>query len=108
MTAGARNRKVMFQRYETVEDPFGGETKEWADYEPEWANVVYGSGSERREAAQEAGSLTATFYVLRNAKTQALTVKDRVSYDGATWDITSAVPSRTYNEEIEVTATRAT
>lgn len=106
MTAGRRNRRVTFQRFTTTETEMGGEIEDWADYATAFARVVHGSGQERREAAQESASVTATFYVLRNALTAGLTPKDRISWEGY-WDIVSAVPSLQFNREMEVTATRA-
>lgn len=85
----------------------GGDIETWVDYgTPMMARVVHGSGQERREAAQESASVSATFYVLRNPDTAALTPKDRLSWEGI-WDITSCVPSLQYQREMEITATRA-
>src|SRR3546814_7048096 len=81
--------------------------KTWTDYCTEWAAVNFGTGQERREAAQESASVSATFHVLRNSKTAALTVQDRISFEGAVWDITSAVPSREFNAGMDITAVRA-
>lgn len=96
----------MFQRFTATTDDYGDEVETWADYAEAWARVVHGSGQERRQAAQEAASVTATFYVLRNPLTAALTPKDRIEWEGS-WDIVSAVPSLEFNKEMEVTATRA-
>src|SRR3546814_2231885 len=64
-------------------DLYGHGEKTWTDYCTEWAAVNFGTGQERREAAQESASVSATFHVLRNSKTAALTVQDRISFDGA-------------------------
>lgn len=105
--AGARPHRVQFQRYTATTDDYGGEVETWADYGPAmFARVVHGSGQERREAAQENASVTATFYVLRTPTTAALNPKDRAVWNGP-WDITSAVPSLQFQREIEITAIRA-
>src|SRR3546814_3896582 len=70
-------------------------------------SVNFGTGQERLEAAQYGASVSATFHVLRNSKTAALTVQDRISFEGAVWDITSAVPSREFNAGMDITAVRA-
>src|SRR3546814_10196991 len=88
-------------------DLYGHGEKTWTDYCTEWAAVNFGTGQERREAAQESASVSATFHVLRNSKTAALTVQDRISFEGAVWDITSAVPSREFNAGMDITAVRA-
>lgn len=106
MSAGRRNRKIAIQRFTATTSDYGGDIETWADYASLFARVVHGSGQERREAAQEAASVSATFYVLRNDKTAALNPKDRIVWQG-TWDIVSAVPSLAFNREVEITATRA-
>src|SRR3546814_20405166 len=70
-------------------------------------SVHFGTGQERREAAQESASVSATFHVLRHSKTAALTVQDRISFEGAVWDKTSAVPCREFNEGMDISAERA-
>lgn len=107
MSAGRRNRKVMFQRATTTTDDYGGEVPDWLDYASALASVNFGTGQERREAAQEAGSIPATFRVLRNTATAALSVKDRISFDGGNWDITSIAPSRELNRYLDITAIRS-
>src|SRR3546814_5908084 len=82
-------------------DLYGHGEKTWTDYCTEWAAVNFGTGQERREAAQESASVSATFHVLRNSKTAALTVQDRISFEGAVWDITSAVRSEEHTSELQ-------
>lgn len=105
--AGQRNRKVVFERQGApFDDGYTTQPGAWATWCTEWAKVVFGTGAERRTAAQEQATLTATFHVLRNSKTAELTPLDRIQFDGGVWDIASVVPSRTLNAEIDVTATR--
>jgi head-tail adaptor len=106
-SATDRDRYVMFQRKTVVIDDYGGEIATWADFAGEWVGISFGTGQERREAAQEAGSAPATFYALRNSLTASLSVTDRISYDGSFWDITSVVPSKERNVGVDVTAVRA-
>lgn len=106
MSRGKFNRRVLFQRFTATTSEMGGEIEAWADYATAWARVIHGSGQERREAAQEAASVRATFYVLSNPLTAALTPKDRIVWNG-NWDIISAVPSIEFNKEVEITAVRA-
>lgn len=107
-----RPHRVMFQRLgEPVDDGYTTRPGQFADYAAEFARVIYGSGREQRQAAQESASQTATFEVLSNPKTRALTVTDRVCYpvsdpDPAkwpAWDI-QAVVDLGYNEGVRVTA----
>ena len=106
MKAGPRNRKIEIQRATTTTDEYGGEVSAWATYCTEWAGVTFGTGQERRQAAQEQSSLTATFFVLDNAKTRAVKTTDRISFDGGFWDIASNVPSKEFNAGRDISAVR--
>ena len=104
MAAGKRNTLITLQRATMVKDDHGGETPSWAEYCEEWASVSFGSGQERREAAQESATQTATFRVLAHPLTLALAPTDRVAgYLGANWDITDVAP---YESEVAFTAVR--
>lgn len=106
MRAGVRDQLISFQRDTgTGKDSHGGKTATWTAYTQAWAQVVFGTGQERREAAQEAASTSATFRVLPTPLTLALTTRDRIGgYLGADWDITSVVPLG--RDGVEVTAIR--
>jgi SPP1 family predicted phage head-tail adaptor len=106
VTAGRRNRRVVFQRFTTTTNDYNEEIEVWADYATAFASVSFGTGQERREAAQETASAPATFQVVRNPLTAALTTRDRISFLGGLWDITSVVPSRDFQRFIDITATR--
>lgn len=102
-----RPHLITFQKFmETGRDDFNAPIVEWADHARAYAAVLFGTGAERREAAQEAGSSPATFRTLYSPKLAAVEVKDRVNFKGADWDITSAVPIG-FQEGFEFTATRA-
>lgn len=105
MKTAPRNRKIIIERKSVTEDDYGGEIETWATYATEWAEVIYGSGKEQREAAQLNGSLPATFEVLANTKTLAVTELDRISFDGATWNIV-APPARLGRDGVRIQAVR--
>src|SRR3546814_16912198 len=75
--SGPRNRKIIIERFTATTDDYGHGEKTWTDYCTDWAAVNFGTGQESREAAQESASVSATFPVLRNSKTAALTVQAR-------------------------------
>ena len=105
MKAGPRDERILIQTKTTTEDDYGGEVETWTDYAAEFAEYKPGTGQERREAAQESASLVATFRVLDNPKTRSVAPgTHRISYDGAFWDITSAV--RLGRDGREITAIR--
>lgn len=102
MKAGPRDKQIIIQRDTgTSENTFGERVQSWGTYATEWAQVVYGTGGERRAAGLEGAEQTATFRVLANALTLAVTPRDRVSFNGI-WDVVGAVPLG--RDGVEITA----
>ena len=108
MKAGDLKYRITIQRFTTTELPSGEETKGWAEYATCYAAVTFGTGKERRQAAQETASAPATFHIRRNSKTATVTPADRLAFDGSDWDIQSSVPSKEFRAGIDITATRRT
>ena len=92
--AGQRNAAVQFQRNAAGRSALGGKAAEnWQDLgAARLAKVLYGSGAERRAAAGEQAVQAATFRLLADSVTGTVTVRDRISFDGLHWDITSVAP----------------
>lgn len=113
-SAGRRPHKIVIRR-ETVigSDGYGQDTVALATWTTEWAAIFYGSGREQREAAQENASQTASFEVLSNMKTRAISVTDKLCYpvtdpdpvNWPVWDIQST-NDLGLNEGVRITATR--
>ncbi|HYI42680.1 MAG TPA: head-tail adaptor protein [Sphingomicrobium sp.] len=106
LSAGRRDRQITFERATVADDDYGGGSETWAAFATEWAQVSFGTGVERRTAAQEAASAPATFRVLANGRTSDVTTRDRIMFDGSAWDIVSNVPLG--REGREITAVRRT
>lgn len=109
MTAGKRNRRITVERGTASTDDYGGVTIDWNTLTLEidaWAEVLFGTGQERREAAQEAGNQAATFIVPWTPTLAATALTDRIQALGAAWDITSIAPVG-LNKELHFTATRS-
>lgn len=104
MKAGPRDTLITIQRKSVTTDEFGGEIEAWNDLCREWVDYRPGSGTERRQAAQEGAALVATFRALASSNTRSVTPLDRLSFGGI-WDITSSV--RLGRDGIEITAVRA-
>lgn len=103
-----RPYKIVIEGKTVATDDYGGEVETWGPYATEFADVRFSKGAERREAAQERASAAATFIVLSNAKTRAISVSaHRIVFDGAAWDIVSNIPSREFNAGREIEAVRA-
>lgn len=106
----ARLHMIEIERATVTTDPYGDEQQTWAAYATVLATVRMGSGRERREAAQEAATQTATFVVNWSPAMEAITPQDRIVWgpDDETnkWDIISNAPSREFRKHQEITATK--
>jgi len=109
-----RPHKIMIQRQiVTGQDDYGQDIIGPGIWTTEYAAIFYGSGREQREAAQESGSQAASFEVLSNAKTRAISVTDKVLYpvsdpdpdNWPAWDI-QAANDLGFNEGVRITAAR--
>lgn len=88
-----RDRRIMFERPIARQSAMGREpAKHFKLIGQRWAKVLYGTGAERREAGAENATQAATFIVTNDEVTRAVTVRDRIWFDGRGWDITSAAP----------------
>jgi head-tail adaptor len=91
-TASQRTELIVFERATATENEYGEEVQTWAEYVQRRARVRFGTAQEKREAAQEGGVQSATFECVRSAELDAVTLKDRISYLGSSWDITEVAP----------------
>lgn len=115
IAAGTLDRFVRLERRSVTEDPYGGEVETWSTLADRRASVRFGTGQERREAAQEGSTLAATFRLRRDPATATLNTTDRLRFDaldgGAdpasapAWDIVSVVPFE--RDAIDIVATRS-
>lgn len=106
MKSGPRHNLITIQRDSGVAENAAGERVEsWSAYATAWAEIIYGTGSERREAGAEGGQQVATFRVPAFTETLATTTADRISFNGI-WDINGAVPLD--RDGVEFTAMKRT
>jgi SPP1 family predicted phage head-tail adaptor len=92
MDPGKRDSLITFERASVAADDYGGEEAEWVEHTTAWARIKYGTGQERREAAQERMSQAATFECEWSPTLAAIRTTDRINFDGDTWDIISKAP----------------
>ena len=100
-----RDQLISFERATVVVDEYGGETSTFTELTKAWAQVRWGSGQERREAAQEQATQAATFVCDPNPTLSTVQVTDRIQFQGVAWDITGIGPIR--RSQIHFTAVRA-
>lgn len=101
------DQRIRIERALMADNAFGEPVPtSWVELGRVWAKVTYGTGVERREAAQEGASAPATFRVRRSPVTEALKETDRLRHAGDPWDISSIVPFARVG--FDITATRKT
>jgi SPP1 family predicted phage head-tail adaptor len=92
MDPGKRDALITFERGVVTVDNYGGETPNWDEVIQAWARVKYGTGQERREAAQERMSQAATFECEWSETLASIGLTDRINFGGDAWDIISKAP----------------
>lgn len=105
LESGARTQLISFERGTASSDDYGGEDLSWQEIAQAFAQVRFGTGQERRSAAQEGNEQAATFGVLRTPTLDSVNGKDRIQYMGFAWDITAWNPTAD-GRGIVFTATR--
>jgi hypothetical protein len=91
--AGARNALVIFQRAETSTNSYNELVEDGiVEVTRAMARIKFGTAQEKRQAAQEVGVQAATFECVRTPKLEGIIMSDRISFDGALWDITEIAP----------------
>jgi SPP1 family predicted phage head-tail adaptor len=103
---GERNRRITLQQATVSTDDHGGDVEAWSDLGLRWAKILYGTGAERRTAAQTNGSQPATVRVLADPLTRTVTLSHRLLFDDAPWNILGIAPID--RAEIEFSVVRTT
>jgi SPP1 family predicted phage head-tail adaptor len=87
--AGDRDKRIEFQRETVTKSGLGVDVPSWSLVQKAWAKVLFGTGNERRQAASEGASMTATFRVLVTTELNTVTERDRIWFRDIAWGITS-------------------
>lgn len=109
--AGDLDRRITIQRYDSsATDDFNEPIGAWTDYTTVWAKRSDPPDRARAEvlqAGQIGSSLMSRFVVRSSSKTRTVTPVDRLSYDGAIWNIKNVKEtSEGRRQFIEITAVR--
>jgi SPP1 family predicted phage head-tail adaptor len=104
--AGSLRDRITFKRASVSADDYGGEIETWTEIGQRWANVNYGKGQERREAAQINATIPATFRVRRDTLTRTIGAKDQIEFDGGTWNIVGAPVMTPDRDTLDIAAVR--
>lgn len=93
MDPGQRESLVTFQRGTPTGDDYTPEgTVSWSTLTTAWARIRYGTGQERREAAQERATQAASFECEWSTELASVIPTDRISFESEAWDIVSKAP----------------
>lgn len=104
MRAGKLDRRLIIQRKSITYSDSGEPIETWATLATVWAQARPNRGDERFSVRQLVGTAVMTF-LIRYRSDLALTVEDRLSYDGKTWDIADLRElGRRVGTEIDATA----
>lgn len=109
MTAiGELDRRITIQRVtEGDQNEFGEPGETWASLTTVWAKRSDVSDAERVAAGQRGSALMSRFVIRSSTTTKTITSKDRLSYDGDTWNIHGVKETAEgRNRFIEITAVR--
>lgn len=104
--AGARDRLIQFRLAVTARGPLGGETESFVDGPRAWAKVLFGTSSERRDAAGEGAAQTATFRVLSTSALRGIGGRSLIVLGNATYGVNGPpVPVGSQGHELEFSGT---
>ena len=88
MDAGKLDRRVQFRRFTLTDDGFTT-VETWADHgAPVWASRRDVSDRERMAAMEVSATITTRFQVRWSSFTAGITPKDRLTCEGAEYEIT--------------------
>jgi hypothetical protein len=89
MNRGQFDRLVIFKQATTTTNDHGEEIAGGSTTLAEaFARVRFGTGQEKREAAQESGVQSATFEVIPTEALLAVPLTATIEFDGSDWDLT--------------------
>ncbi|WP_413693946.1 phage head closure protein [Psychromonas sp. KJ10-2] len=95
MDTGRLNKRVQFGSIKTESDDYGQAIESFTEKFKAWANIKYISGRESLLANVVTVNQTIITIVCRYRSD--LTLKDKVKYDGQTWEITNIAPDERNN-----------
>ena len=106
-TAGQRKWSITFLQAGTTTNDYNETVEDWTSpttLATRRARVRFGTAQEKREAAQETALQSATFECVNSSTLRAVTLKNKIGFDGSQWDITEKATLSP--KDIRFTATR--
>lgn len=103
--AGDRYHRIAVERATVTTDSYNEEVRSWVLFTEAYAQIRWGSGDQRMQAAQEGGVQAVTFIVMQTPDLRAVTITDRIVRGDEMWNIVAIADGR-QRGEIEFTARR--
>lgn len=103
MKATGRIRLITIERATMAQDATGQDIETWATLAQVYAEKLDVSDSERIAAAEVSANITARFRLLWSEAYDDVNPKDRITFEGKTYDI-FGVKEIGFHEGIEITA----
>ena len=102
MRAGNLDRRIVIQRFTETRDEFNEPVRSWATLATVWASYEPLTDGEAFRAGETMAEASARFVVRYSTTLAGLNPKDRLTFDGGTWEIirTKEIGRR---EAIEIT-----
>jgi SPP1 family predicted phage head-tail adaptor len=104
LAAGKMDRRITLERFTETVDQFNEPVKAWGALATRWASYEPISDGERFRAGETAATASARFVIRHSATVADLNPKDRLTFDGAAWQILH-VKEIGRREGIEISAT---
>lgn len=104
MQAGNLDRRITIERLSVGRDALNNQTESWSPLVSGWpASKMEIRDSERVAAAERGAEVTTRFQIRHSSEVEDVDAKDRIVFDGRTYDIV-AVKEIGRREGIEITA----
>jgi SPP1 family predicted phage head-tail adaptor len=104
MKAGKLDRRITFMRASMARNSFNEEVASWTPLATVWAAADPVSDGERLRAGETLASIKYRFTVRHSTVTATVDPRDRITYDGRTFDVNGVKPIGR-REGYEITAT---
>lgn len=107
MSATRRKWSITFLQAGTTTNDYNEQIEDWTNpttLATRRAKILFGTAQEQRQAAQETALQTATFECVNSSTLRAVSLKNKIGFDGSQWDITEKAPLS--SKDIRFTATR--
>lgn len=104
LAAGKMDRRITLERFVTSSDQYNEPVKAWGALATRWASYEPISDGERFRAGETAATASARFVIRYSSAVADINPKDRLTFDGDTWQILH-VKEIGRREGLEISAT---